>query len=102
MDSIELILELPADENSDDGFPGKDALPHSGYEGHASGLNGEQFLQLGVIVTAASVEVLKVWQKELLAKQVDISGRLEANSLLFFDATSHPLGNPALAVAGNS
>jgi len=37
--------------------------------------------------------------KELLAQQVDISGRLEANPLLFFDATSHPLGNPGLAVA---
>jgi hypothetical protein len=38
-------------------------------------------------------------RKELLAQQVDISGRLEAGPLLFFDATSHPLGNPALAVA---
>lgn len=40
-------------------------------------------------------------KKNLLARQVDISGRLEANPLLFFDATSHPLGDPALAVATN-
>jgi hypothetical protein len=48
-----------------------------------------------------AISMLPAPKKELLAKQVDISGRLEANSLLFFDATSHPLGNPALAVAGN-
>jgi hypothetical protein len=48
-----------------------------------------------------AISMLPVSKKELLAKQVDISGRLEASSLLFFDATSHPLGNPALAVAGN-
>jgi hypothetical protein len=48
-----------------------------------------------------AISMLPASKKELLAKQVDISGRLEANSLLFFDATSHPLGNPALAVAGN-
>jgi hypothetical protein len=45
--------------------------------------------------------MLPASKKEVLAKQVDISGRLEANSLLFFDATSHPLGNPGLTVAGN-
>ncbi len=48
-----------------------------------------------------AISMLPTSRKELLAKQVDISGRLEASSLLFFDATSHPLGNPALAVAGN-
>lgn len=47
-----------------------------------------------------AISMLPAPKKELLAKQVDISGRLEADSLLFFDATSHPLGNPALAVAG--
>lgn len=47
-----------------------------------------------------AISMLPAPKKELLAKQVDISGRLEARSLLFFDATSHPLGNPALAVAG--
>jgi Domain of unknown function (DUF4917) len=48
-----------------------------------------------------AISMLPTSRKELLAKQVDISGRLEASSLLFFDATSHPLGNPALAVAGD-
>lgn len=48
-----------------------------------------------------AISMLPTSKKELLAKQVDISGRLEASSLLFFDATSHPLGNPALALAGN-
>ena len=46
-----------------------------------------------------ALSMLPAPRKELLAKQVDISGRLEASSLLFFDATSHPLGSPALAVA---
>jgi Domain of unknown function (DUF4917) len=48
-----------------------------------------------------AISMLPASKKELLAKQVDISGRLEAGSLLFFDATSHPLGSPTLAVAGN-
>lgn len=48
-----------------------------------------------------AISMLPASRKELLARQVDISGRLEANPLLFFDATSHPLGNPALAVAAN-
>lgn len=48
-----------------------------------------------------AISMLPAPRKELLAQQVDISGRLEANPLLFFDATSHPLGNPALAVATN-
>jgi hypothetical protein len=48
-----------------------------------------------------AISMLPAPKKELLARQVDISGRLEANPLLFFDATSHPLGNPALAVATN-
>lgn len=45
-----------------------------------------------------AVSMLPAPKKELLAKQVDISGRLEASPLLFFDATTHPLGKPALAV----
>lgn len=48
-----------------------------------------------------AVSMLPVPKKELLAKQVDISGRLEASPLLFFDATTHPLGDPALAVPAN-
>lgn len=45
-----------------------------------------------------AVSMLPVSRKELLAQQVDIMGRLEATPLLFFDATTHPLGDPALAV----
>lgn len=45
-----------------------------------------------------AISMLPAPKKDLLAQQVDISGRLEASSLLFFDATSHPLGNRALAV----
>ncbi len=48
-----------------------------------------------------ALSMLPAPKKELLARQVDISGRLEANPLLFFDATSHPLGDPTLAVAAN-
>lgn len=46
-----------------------------------------------------AVSMLPGPKRELLARQVDILGRLEAERLLFFDATTHPLGNPALAVA---
>jgi uncharacterized protein DUF4917 len=46
-----------------------------------------------------AVSMLPAPRKELLAQQVDILGRLDAASLLFFDATSHPLGNPALRVS---
>jgi hypothetical protein len=46
-----------------------------------------------------AISMLPAPKKELLAQQVDISGRLDANPLLFFDANSHPLGDPALAVA---
>lgn len=49
-----------------------------------------------------AISMLPAPKKELLAQQVDISGRLEASPLLFFDATTHPLGNPALAVATSS
>lgn len=48
-----------------------------------------------------AISMLPAPKKDLLAQQVDISGRLEANPLLFFNATSHPLGNPALAVAAD-
>jgi hypothetical protein len=46
--------------------------------------------------------MLPASRKELLAQQVDISGRLEVEPLLFFDATTHPLGNPGLSVAKTS
>lgn len=45
-----------------------------------------------------AVSMLPAPKRRLLAQQVDISGRLEGTPLLFFDATTHPLGNPKLAV----
>lgn len=46
-----------------------------------------------------AVSMLPGPRKELLAKQVDIYGRLEGKPPLFFDATTHPLGDPGLAIA---
>lgn len=46
-----------------------------------------------------AISMVPAPRRELLARQVDISGRLEARPLLFFDATTHPLGNPSLAAA---
>lgn len=46
-----------------------------------------------------AISMLPAPKQDLLAQQVDISGRLEARPLLFFDATTHPLGNSALTVA---
>lgn len=37
-------------------------------------------------------------RRELAAKQIEIYGRLEVDSLVFFDATTHPLGAPALTL----
>lgn len=48
-----------------------------------------------------AISMLPASKKELLARQVDISGRVEASPLLFFNANSHPLGNSALAVPTN-
>jgi hypothetical protein len=45
-----------------------------------------------------AVSMLPAPKRDLLARQVDICGRLEAGPLVFFDATTHPLGNPALRV----
>jgi Domain of unknown function (DUF4917) len=45
-----------------------------------------------------AISMLRAPQKELLLKQSDIYGRLDASELLFFDAATHPLGNPALKV----
>jgi Domain of unknown function (DUF4917) len=50
---------------------------------------------------AVAVSMLPGPKKALRARQADIYGRLDAEPLLFFDATTHPLGNPALAVPGN-
>jgi len=46
-----------------------------------------------------AISMLPADRKQLLANQVDISGRLEVEPLLFFDATTHPLGNPGLSIA---
>jgi hypothetical protein len=45
-----------------------------------------------------AISMLKAPKKELLARQVDIFGRLNAHPLLFFDAETHPLGRPELRV----
>lgn len=45
-----------------------------------------------------AVSMLPGPRKELRLKQTDIYGRLEADPLLFFDARTHPLGDPALNV----
>lgn len=46
-----------------------------------------------------AISMLPADRKRLLAEQVDISGRLETEPLLFFDATTHPLGSPDLSIA---
>ena len=43
-----------------------------------------------------AVSMLPGSKKELATRQAEIFGRLETESLVFFDATSHPLGSPAL------
>ncbi len=48
-----------------------------------------------------AISMLPGPRDELLAKQVDIYGRVRAKPLIFFDATTHPLGNAALRVPGN-
>jgi hypothetical protein len=48
-----------------------------------------------------AVSMLPRPKKDLLAQQVDICGRLEVESILFYDATTHPLGNAALRVPPN-
>jgi hypothetical protein len=45
-----------------------------------------------------AVSMLPERKGSLLNKQVSLSERLKAEPLLFFDATSHPLGNPELSV----
>jgi hypothetical protein len=47
---------------------------------------------------AIAVSMLPGPKDELLAKQVDIYGRLKAKPLLFFNAKTHPLGDSVLTV----
>lgn len=50
---------------------------------------------------AVAVSMLPAPKRELLAIQSDLYGRLKADPLLFFNARSHPLGDPALEVPVN-
>lgn len=45
-----------------------------------------------------AVSMLPGSEEDLLAQKVEIYGRVNAQPLLFFDATTHPLGDPALQV----
>lgn len=49
-----------------------------------------------------AVSMLPGSEEEMLPLQVDIYGRLKAKPLLFFDATTHPLGDQALRVENSS
>lgn len=46
-----------------------------------------------------AVSMLPGSHEALLARQVEIFGRLRADPLLFFDARTHPLGDPLLRIA---
>jgi len=45
-----------------------------------------------------AISVLPGNRRHVAARQADIYARLETDELRFFDATSHPLGDPALKV----
>jgi hypothetical protein len=47
---------------------------------------------------AVAVSMLPGSKRELSPKQWDLYGRLEADPLIFYDARTHPLGDPALNV----
>lgn len=61
MKEIELILELPVEDGNEADFPAPDLLPRRGEVGHSLGLDGDQVLQLAVVVTAGTVRVLRTW-----------------------------------------
>jgi hypothetical protein len=46
-----------------------------------------------------AVSVLPGSRRHVAARQADVYARLETDELRFFDATSHPLGDPALKVS---
>ncbi len=56
---IELIVELPASEETE--LPEAEIMPRNGPIATVWGLNGDQVLQVAIIVTAGSVEVLRTW-----------------------------------------
>ena len=45
-----------------------------------------------------AISLLPGNRRQVAARQADIYARLETDELRFFDATSHPLGDPALKV----
>jgi hypothetical protein len=45
-----------------------------------------------------AVSMMPCARADALAKQMDIYGRVEVEDLVFYDATTHPLGDPALRV----
>lgn len=62
---------------------------HDSHIGEALSANSER---------PVAVSMLPAPRRELLARQVDICGQLEAKPLIFFDATTHPLGDRGLSV----
>jgi len=61
MADVELQLELPVEDAAEADFPDAGALPRTSGVGRASGLDGQQLLQLGVAVGAGSLHVLRTW-----------------------------------------
>ncbi len=61
MTEIELILEIPATEDGPSEYPDAALLPWAGGIGRTQGLDGEEFLQLAVLVGAPSVRILRTW-----------------------------------------
>lgn len=47
-----------------------------------------------------AVSMMPCSKAEALAKQMDVYGRVEVRDLVFYDATTHPLGNGSLTVSG--
>jgi len=60
MKQIDLTLEIPAHDPAED-FPDADALSRAGAVGRALGLDGEQVLQLTVVVNGVTLPVLQTW-----------------------------------------
>jgi hypothetical protein len=56
---IELIVELPPSDETE--LPEAEIMPRGGPVATVWGLNGDQVLQVAIIVTAGSVEVLRAW-----------------------------------------
>lgn len=61
MAEIELILEIPAVEDGPSEFPDAALLPWVGGIGRTQGLNGQECLQLAILVGAPSVRILRTW-----------------------------------------